>query len=65
MRTRDDERIAESVWPAVERAIRSRPPLGSGKDAQVTFMKERFTAAVIRHAAMELAEAGIRLPEEC
>lgn len=68
MRTRSDAEIAQSVWPAVERAIRSvlvEQEGPRGMDWHTEHMKDRFTGAVIRHTAYELAQAGVRIPEVC
>jgi hypothetical protein len=61
-----DTRIADSVWPAVERAIRNRPRLpGPTAQLQVDRMTEWFTGEVIRAVAREMDRAGFRVPEEC
>ena len=68
MRIRSDAEIAESVWPAVERAIRGEPPKtrgARGMDWHTEYMKDLFTGAVIRHTAYELAQSGVRIPDEC
>jgi hypothetical protein len=56
---------SDSVWPAVERAIRGLPPtLGPG-GFQAEQMREQFKAAIIRQVALELALAGVKVPGEC
>ena len=58
-------RVPDSVWPAVERAIRGRPPLSPVEGFQAEHMNEQFKAAVIRQVALELAMAGVKVPGEC
>jgi hypothetical protein len=62
----NDTRIADTVWPAVERAIRGhlrRPePV---VQMQVDQMVEWFSGAVIWDVARELDRAGFRVPGEC
>jgi hypothetical protein len=65
MRIRSDVEIADSVWPAVERAIRGLPERPRGMDWHTEHMKEVFTGAIIRHTAYELSQAGVRIPDEC
>ena len=61
----NDTRIADTVWPAVERAIRGhlrRPePV---VQMQVDRMVEWFSGAVIWDVARELDRAGFRVPGE-
>lgn len=65
MRMRSDAEIAESVWPAVERAIRPAPIRARGMDWHTAHVTALFTGAIIRRRAFELTEAGARLPDEC
>ena len=62
----NDARIADTVWPAVERAIRNRMPRPEPvAQAQVDSMIEWFSGAIIWDVARELDRAGFRVPEEC
>ena len=62
----NDARIADTVWPAVERAIRGRMPLPEPVlQIQVERMIEWFAGAVIWDVARELDRAGVRIPGEC
>ena len=58
--------MVDSVWPAVERAIRNRFPRHDRAMAvQVERMTEWFSGAVIRDVAQELDRAGVRVPDVC
>ena len=62
----NDARIADSVWPAVERAIRRRPPRPDTLvQMQVDTMVDWFSGAIIWDVARELDRAGFRIPAEC
>jgi len=66
MSIKTNARLADSVWPAVERAIRgelARPEVVTG--IQVDRVTEWFRGEVIRQVARELDRAGVRAPEEC
>jgi hypothetical protein len=66
MSIKANARLADSVWPAVERAIRgelARPEVVMG--IQVDRVTEWFRGEVIRQVARELDRAGVRVPEEC
>ncbi len=58
--------IADTVWPAVERAIRGRLPVPEvGLGVQPQRMVDWFAGAVIWDVARRLDAAGVRIPEEC
>jgi hypothetical protein len=66
MSAKTNAQVADSVWPAVERAIRNqlpRPELVMG--VQVDRMTEWFAGEVIRQIARELDSAGVRVPDVC
>lgn len=62
----NDARIADSVWPAVERAIRGLPPRpDTVVQLQVDRMLDWFSGAIIWDVARTLDRAGFRVPGEC
>ena len=59
-------RVADSVWPAVEREIRRRARRpDTVVQMQVDSMVDWFSGAIIWDVARELDRAGFRVPGEC